>query len=159
MKDTRIVLCGQAPGKGGDPRRPLVGGITGHRLQQLSGLSVDAYVGTFDRCNVLDYWPGYARPKGDVFPMRVARAAARQKALGWDGRVVVFVGRAVANAFLVGEDVAYFEWGQMQIEVPVEVRYRFAVIPHASPVNLFWNDSANVAAARRFFDALLRRAA
>lgn len=156
MTDERVILCGQAPGKGGDPRRPLVGGITGHRLRQLSGLSQDDYIAAFDRCNVIDYWPGYARPKGDEFPMKIAREAAAKKQMAWNGRRVVFVGIAVAEAFRVDPKIPLFTWKTRTVQVPADLVFEFAVMPHASPINRFWNDPANVARARGFFESLLQ---
>jgi uracil-DNA glycosylase len=150
----RIILMGQAPGRN-EPRRPLVGGSTGNRLLDLSGLQTWLrFLKTFETMNVIDYYPG-STGKGDRFPAGEARVAAREKVKMLAGRRVIFVGVAVAEAFgLISPRP--FEWLVYAAEgfiayTPTVAAYHGAMIPHTSGVNQFWNDPENVAAARRFF--------
>lgn len=149
----KIVLVGQAPGPTGPPPgRPLVGGRTGERLRDLTGCSLRRYLWNFETLNVLDRYPGRDGEKGDRFPMPEARAAAVALLPRLAGRKIVLVGRKTAEAFGI-EGVEFFSW--MGYAPEIETLFEFAVVPHPSPVNLFWNDPTNVERAKRFFDELL----
>lgn len=146
-----FILVGQAPGPTGPPPgRPLVGGRTGTKLMDLTGCTLKEYLWRFETTNVLDYYPGKSGKKGDRFPMVEARLNAREKAALWTGKTVVFVGMAVAEAFGAIAPKA-FEW---RMYWP---GFRGAPIPHVSGIVDFWNDPANVADGRLFFDRLLGR--
>lgn len=155
---SRIILIGQAPGPTGPPPgRPLVGGRSGTFMQSLTGCqTLKDYIKHFETMNVLDWYPGRAPGgKGDRFPMTEARVAARDKLPQLLGRKVVFCGSGVAEAFDAVEPIAPFTW---MMRLHAAASFQWAMVPHPSPVNRFWNDPANVARAKQFFDLLLGRA-
>lgn len=131
-----MIVVGQAPGPNTDPREPL-SGMTGRRLDALCRAP-------HDRVNLLGRWPGRAG-KGDAFPMALARPVARSMAPALRGRRVVLLGRQVAAAFdLRG---AWFQWCDGG-------HFDYAVAPHPSGVNHWWNDPSNMRRARRFWRAI-----
>jgi len=142
----RIVLIGQAPNRLGRPDRPLIGGRSGEFLRDLTGLSLFQYARRFERRNVLERFPGCV-PSGDLFPRDEARQAAAEMIGTLVGRRVIFVGRAVAYAFGVST-CRNFDWQQHSRG------FEFAVIPHPSARNRFWNDSVSRVAAMGFFARL-----
>lgn len=116
-------------------------------------MSEAEYERAFIRMNVLDYWPGSARGKGDMFPLTEARRSLHHVIAKLDGGRyyrLVLLGRKVAHVFGHGED-KLFAWSWD------ERGFRVAVCPHPSGVNLWWNDSRNVARARRFFRGIAGR--
>ncbi len=146
-RENRILLVGQAPSasmKRGD--RPLIGGKSGFFLQQLCGMTLRQYVKTFETLNLLSEYPG-KDGKGDRFPMKEARISAALYATGWSGRRVIFMGKNVARAF--GKDkMPPMEW------VSDERGFRYAIMPHPSGVNRWWNSKANMATAKAFLEKL-----
>jgi len=146
----RIVLIGQAPSRRADPDRPLIGGASGGMLYRLAGaMSLRQYASWFERRNLLRGWPGAAAPKGDLFPLADARQAAAQLLQQLGGRKVVLLGSGVAAAF--GFDaktprLAWFERGGTT----------WALCPHPSPVNRWWNETTNKVAAAKFFGRAVR---
>lgn len=108
------------------------------------------YCRRFERMNLLDHYPGSAGKRGDRFPMVEARMMAHEARKAMEGRIVVFVGLAVAEAFdSIGPKA--FEWRRYA------PGFRGAPIPHPSPINVFYNEPANAIRARRFFDELLAK--
>jgi uracil-DNA glycosylase len=152
--DDRPVFIGQAPSRHGDPTKPLTGS-PGRKLAALAAMtSMEFYLSTV-RTNVLPRYVG-ASGGGDAFPMADARSRAVEMVAELDGRVVVFVGRSVAEAFGCGEE--WFDWEEGRFSVgDLTVKYRRAVMPHPSGRNRFWNDSRNVQEARRFMSELMMR--
>lgn len=152
----RVLLVGQAPGRSGPPPgRALVGGASGTFLQKIAGFQGDlkGYLKHFETTNLLDKYPGRAAgAKGDLFPKDEARRRAEQIEPTFRGRRVIFVGYNVAHAF--GHDLSIFQWFSW---LAPDLAYRYAVIPHPSKVNHFWNDKANVRRAVRFFDETFGR--
>jgi uracil-DNA glycosylase len=146
---SKVVLVGQAPGRNGDPKTPLFGGRgTGKKLADLFGMDRKKYEDSFKRMNVLDAWPGRAG-KGDRFPIRDARAAAKQKLRALRGRTVVFVGIGTAAVF--GFDPGRpLKWAGFNGGVA-------AVLPHPSGVNRWWNDQANGRKTRSFAWVLMKK--
>lgn len=117
-------------------------------MRSLTGLNLMQYCRRFERMNLLDRYPGSAGKKGDKFPMMEARLAAAEIRSRFEGRKVVFVGLAVAEAFDAISPKS-FEW---RMYAP---GFQGAPIPHTSPINSFWNDERNIARGREFFDQLL----
>lgn len=140
------ILIGQAPNRTMKDPRPLIGGRTGGLLMALAGYADNepGYLRAFDRVNLLSEWPGANGGKGDRFPAAAARRAADSMAPDLAGRRVILVGRGVCRAFGL-RDLPWFEW----LEDPRG--FRVAAIPHTSPINSFWNPTANRAEACRFF--------
>ena len=151
--DDRPVFIGQAPSRRGDPTKPLTGS-PGRKLADLASMTpMEFYLSTV-RTNVLPRYVG-AGGGGDAFPMTDARSRAVEMAAELDGRVVVFVGRRVAEVF--GYKRLWFDWEEGNFSVGhLLVWCRRAVMPHPSGRNRFWNDPRNVQDARSFMFELMR---
>ncbi len=140
-----ILLVGQAPSRTSDPASALSpAGRSGRRLLELSGLSEEAFGARALRINLSDRWPG-KNGKGDRFPRLIDDGVLSLIAAS---AMIVFVGRGVAERML-GASVArelepccwYFSHRPRKL---------YAVLPHPSGVNRWWNDAANVRRAKRF---------
>lgn len=143
------LLIGQAPGPNTLPSHPLFPApstSTGARLQRMMGLSRSEYLRQFDRMNLLRAYPG-AWANGDKFPLTAARVAAQAIEPLLRDRVVVLVGRNVAEAFGHGH-LDFFVWE----EAPAW-GYHFATIPHPSGRNHWYNRPENLARAKEFWEA------
>ena len=141
---SRVVIIGQAPSRLSDPREPLSGN-SGRRLAALSGLTTAEFLDRFERRNLLDAWPGKAG-KGDKFAgAGEARALAESLRAGLATRRVVLLGTGVARAFgFPGEPFLFGEHWEGS----------FAMVPHPSGTNRWWNDRERVAQAQRFWSNL-----
>jgi len=158
----RPLLIGQAPGPNTDPECPLFpvpARATGGRLQELTGLTRGDYLRTFDRMNLLPYFPG-SDAQGDRFPVPDAKFAARAIRPLLNGRTVVLVGRNVATAF--GFKFEFHEWcehwyARRRCSVQKDNgTCRMAVTPHPSGRSRWYNDPDNVEQAERFWRDLLQ---
>jgi uracil-DNA glycosylase len=147
VRRDRVVLLGQAPSRDGDPLRPLIGGGSGRILQLLTGTMVSQYRELYERRNLLKSWPGAADGKGDHFPTAEAHAAAVALLPRLAGRRVVLLGSGVARAFGFDTLTPRFCWIERD-------GVRFALSPHPSPVNRWWNEYRNRAQAARFFGSI-----
>lgn len=140
------LLIGQAPAQHATGNGPL-SGRCGEALAALCELDLVQFLADFDRVNLLGRFPGKSG-KGDRFPIEVARRRAIDLLMSgtlFDRRVVLLGGN-VAKAF--GVDYPRpFEWQSRRALV-------YAVAPHPSGINLWWNDPANRAAARVFWREL-----
>jgi hypothetical protein len=140
------IIIGMAPSKTSDPRQAL-SGRSGARLAGLCGLSLEEFLDTFERYNLLPGWQGRAG-KGDRYlSVPEARAQAERVLEALSGRRVVVLGAINATAFGL-------RWPKLEFR-----GFRggaFAWCPHPSAINLFWNDPANFDAARRFWTELAR---
>jgi hypothetical protein len=108
------------------------------------GLELEEYLRTFQRANLLDFYPG-KKGKGDAFPMTKATEAAKAFDPG-EARTVILLGRSVARAFGLGR-LDFFKHAE------VEGRMWFAA-PHPSGVSRWWNEPENVVQAEQFFASL-----
>src|SRR5580765_595681 len=162
MKRDRLLLIGQSPSINGDPRRPLIAGPTGERLRELLGLDLLAYVRATERVNLLAEYPGKAG-KGDRFPLEEAREAAVEMTPRLLGRRVIFVGHGVARAFgLKGRPLVWHERAitisQLGVRGAIigEISgwHQWAICPHPTGINRWWNDPKNKAKALAFFGGL-----
>lgn len=141
MINRRVLLIGQAPGRG-DPSRPCTGAFM-RRIVAAAGISRTRYLRAFERVNLVAYWPGRSG-SGDAFP--AAEARVRTAEIDIRGRVVVLCGRRVAIAF--GVRSPFLE--------PERLRGGLVyVLPHPSGRNRWWNRPENRTAA----GALIRRLA
>lgn len=143
---SKIVLVGQAPSRATDGFPPF-SGMSGRRLEEVSGLAPGKLPERFALFNVLERWPGPAA-KGDKFPIHRARKAAKRLLFALEGRRVVAIGRAVAKVLGVPPVVPDMVWS------PHDKLAAIAVLPHPSGVNLWWNDPGNKAAAAAFMRSL-----
>jgi uracil-DNA glycosylase len=133
----RPLLVGQAPGRLGGARAFAGDKRSARRLAELVGARRASDF--FRTRNLLQAFPGKAG-KGDRFPMAEARAAATKMRLRG---TVLFAGKKVAAAFGCSSAM-YFEWRRRG-------GFRYAVVPHPSGVNRWWNDPSNRERARAFF--------
>lgn len=123
----RPVLIGQAPGPNTPPKEPLYPfpeSSAGARLRRFAGLSLHEYLFSFDRKNLLNFFPGPAG-RGDAFPLKLAKRSAETLREDLLGRHVVLVGRKVGDSF--GIDAPYFEW----TDDPTGA-FEAVVVPHTS---------------------------
>jgi hypothetical protein len=151
----KIAIVGEAPGRGleGPPN-----GQIWRKLSRLAGRDVSWFA---DAVNLLGFWPG-AASKGSVFPRSAAVEAARAFPRHRYDRVVM-LGWRVADAFarvVIGvpswRRVSLQWWLHLGSEPSIEPR--FAVLPHPSGVNAWWNDPKNRRAASRFLRDLAAEA-
>lgn len=145
---TPLVLVGQAPGKQKryEPRYalyPVPKGSAGDRLRDMMGLKISHYV-ALRRMNLLDYYPG---PR---FPERAGRAAAGRLLPELPGTRVLMMGQAVAKCFgfVCCQPLVWYD-GDYGGD-----SFAFAVVPHPSGRNRWYNDRTNREAARRFLRGL-----
>jgi uracil-DNA glycosylase len=150
MTAGRVIVIGQAPSRDGNPERPLLGppGKEG-LLYRLSGaVNREQFEAVFEPRNLLAAWPGHAKHKGDSFPAKKAKVAADGLRPSLSGRRVVLLGIGVAKAFGFKPSDARFTWAERD-------GVRFALSPHPSLINLWWNNPRNRAEAARFFGSIL----
>lgn len=163
-----VLLVGQAPNSTTDPEWPVMY----REIAELAGLSYPlGYLKFFDRVNVLREYPG-RDGTGDAFPMGEARRAVEEEIMPelWCGRYVVLLGRQVARAFGVRDDLPWFKFevGIPHPHSPMGVAYSgniygavegapcfsVAVCPHPSGRSRWWKEEKNVEEARNFFSLL-----
>lgn len=139
------IIVGQAPSRNSDPSEPL-SGRSGKRLAMLCGCTVDEFMQTFDRRNMIDYWPGSNAAKGDGFILHSrARIIAESLKADLRGRRVILLGRNVSNSFRVPFPL---------FEVAPLDGMAVSSSPHPSGVNLWFNEKDNIEKACRFWRAL-----
>jgi len=137
-----ITIVGQGPGRLGEGRKPFEGKGSGSRLAEIAGVSSLDEVAVLT--NLLPRFYG-KQGKGDSFPLKKARAEAKNMTLRT--KKILLCGKNVARAFGIKAD--YFE----KTTVCGKIAY---VIPHPSGVNRWWNDEENKLRARAFFAKLLQ---
>ncbi len=116
----------------------------GYKLQHLMRLSRLEYVG-LDRCNLLKFYPGATNglsSGGAAFPIKDAINAARDVIKSdalWD-KNVLFVGKRLAGVFGFGK-APILEWQPTPHLPDGSVAFRFAIVPHTSGINRWWNEN------------------
>jgi uracil-DNA glycosylase len=144
----KLVIVGQAPGRGsGGPCE----GRFGRKLAELFGCTYDEYIAGTERANVLKRWPGKCG-KGDAFPMKKARLAARRMVRSLAGKRVLLLGKRTAEAF--GLEDGYLSWSKKFVKNGAFPDV--AVVPHPSGINRWFNDGVNRAACRGFMQQAWR---
>ena len=149
------VLVGQAPGPNTDPELPLYpvpARSAGGRLQRMLGLSRAEYLRLFERTNLLYRYVGTTL-NGDRVCRKEARVAAGALQPLLQSRVVVLVGRKVADAFDFHEE--FFVWRRVGNRSLHTENGWWGCIPHPSGRNRLYNDEETVRLLREFFDPLL----
>lgn len=125
-------------------------------------MSPQQYLRSFDRMNLLPYFPGSSeRQKGDLFPMRQAKLAAATIRPLLAGRVVVCMGRGVSTA-LGFDEAEPMVWHVLHCgHGPAWPRShaRVAWLPHTSGCNRWYSVPDNVTRAREFLSGLLTEGA
>ena len=142
----KIVLVGFSPSHTGDPKEPLAGVGSGHRLAKLCGLDVATYLRTFDRINL-----HYETPKkNDRVTRLVGEASASMFRARFAGRKIILLGKDVARAFGFNDNDKMLEWIKMtSSNIFLPLTY-FALLPHPSGLNRWYNEPRNVRRAERF---------
>ncbi len=146
----KVIFIGQAAA------RSNVGGrafdestASGKRLMSLAG---SESILQHEFVNLLEYYPGRedtCHPKGDAFPMDEARTAADRLTPSLIGRRIVMVGDNVARAF----GVTKYPWC-IWMASDAFPETEFAVLPHPSGVNMWYNDRDNLKRAKKFLRGL-----
>lgn len=125
------LIVGEAPGKNGDATKPIEGRI-GARLAACCGLTLDEFLSTFDRINLLNEQPQDSG-KGTDFNVRAAAKTARVIEKTFVGRpFVLLLGKRAGSAF-----------GLVKPEYFARVVMSGAavfVVPHPSGINRWWNE-------------------
>lgn len=151
---SRVLLVGAAPGpafaRPYRPLHPVPATGSGGRLAQVMGVSPETYLRLFDRTNLLTEPAGRWANREDRFPIAVARNAARAMEPLLRDRRVVMLGRDVARAFGVDPALPFHEWRGVYLE-HAGVVATIAVAPHPSGRCRWYNDPANLRAARLFW--------
>ncbi len=150
MDRTGLFLVGAAPGR--HPRHdpewhalfPYPAGCAGARLMDLMGLTRREYI-SIPRRNVIPHWPG-RNGSGDAFPMREARECAARMLPMLIGHNVLFVGLSVARAFKL-EPYPVVTWHDCKA-------FNWAVLPHPSGRNRWYNGLGNKRATEEFLRPL-----
>jgi hypothetical protein len=137
----RPLLIGQAPGPRTHPDLALFPeprASAGGRLFEMTGLTTAEYMERFDRVNLLYHFYGKAASRTeDRFPVGHARAAAEAMRHFLRGRQVLLVGKDVAAAFGHG-DAPWLRW-----RLDPAWFYHYAVLPHPSGRNHWYNAASN----------------
>ncbi len=123
-------------------------------MQKMMGLSRYDYLSSFDRVNLLPYFPGKHK-RDDKFPMTPAKLAALVMLPLLAGREVILVGRNVADAFKLKLD--FHEWTDLIAKryCPIDKgqhKARICVIPHPSGRNHWYNNEDNVLKSKEFWE-------
>lgn len=134
MRRLLPILVGEAPSRDTEGLPPF-SGRSGARLEELLGRPLRE---RFVVVNVLGRWPGrQGSEKGSAFPTAT--------------RGGVLLGQAFAAALGVHwTSQRYLRWEWLRDHDGMFGVETYAVLPHPSGVNLWWNDPANVERARRF---------
>jgi hypothetical protein len=157
----RPVLVGIAPsreGSEGQPLSALGGASTGATLADLAGLSSMRYMQVFDRVNLVPF------PRPSTVPLAESRPYAEMLAGSLlVGRRVVLLGRNVSGSFGIRDDFPLLTWvnwdrpgqGHMGFKSgKMSIPFSWAILPHPSGRNLWYNDPENRKLAGAFMTEL-----
>jgi uracil-DNA glycosylase len=152
----RPLLIGEAPAATTPQGWPAFYGRerSAKRLWELGfrvSRSYDSPTGNVDATNLLEEYPGRH------WPLNEAKVHARfvlfEDDSIWRRPRVILVGRNVADAFGALQSWGWFEWFRFRGDRETE----FALMPHPSGLNRWWNETENVKRARAFVEKLLGR--
>lgn len=156
MVAANLIILGEAPGN--YPKYdhekhalfPYPPRCSGERLMRLMGMMKHEYI-PLTRRNLLDYYPG-TLAKGAKFPIGVARKAviALHESHFLIGSNVLIVGKRLSRAFGY-ETRDILTWH-------CEKAYNFAIVPHTSGINQWWNDPDNRARGEEFLQSVGQQA-
>lgn len=148
----RPLIVGQAPARGHDGEAAFVGTRAGERLARLCGLdSSEELPEHFDLVNVLDRCVEPFRPSSPV--VRDAGRELLDRIVAEERAVVVCCGSAVARALGIARSAGHrlWEWDNYP------GWFAWAIVPHPSGRNRYWNDPALVAVAEAWWRELVQR--
>lgn len=157
------VLIGIAPARAGDEGQPLsciASQSTGRKIQDMAGLSRLDYLTGFDRVNVCPF------PQASTIKPKEWHAAAENLAGSiLRGRRCVLLGPNVAECFGIRRDVyEYCLWhefsgpgyrGMAGFSVGMGLPFSWAVLPHPSGRNRWYNEEDNRQTAIAFLRELV----
>lgn|GEM_PF-4099010 len=151
------LVVGQAPAKASeqnwvalDPRS-----ASGRRLAAYAGLDPHEMHLRADFVNLLSWFPGRVNDgdKYDAFDTATARQLARMMVPRlWEYRRVVFLGRAVSDAFTAVTDLPRLDWFEPHYLYAGTIVY---ASPHPAGTSMFWNDPVARAAGEAFWRSVL----
>jgi hypothetical protein len=175
MRPVLVGIAPSRPGAEGQPLTSLGGASTGATLAGLAGLSNMDYLRRFDRVNLCP------SVQPSTIPLRLGRDNAMNLAGSLlRGRRVVLLGANVLACFGLGKEfgssnqgfgtlahmtpnVPYMAWfpengrpatGYAGFKLGMSLPFHWAVLPHPSGRNRWYNDPANREAARAFMTEL-----
>ncbi len=134
------VILGMNAPNGGEALGLFPCGGSGRRLFEASGFLLADYLSTFERINLLDL------PEWDAGS---ARARSTWFKGAYAGRRIVVLGAGAWVALSLPK-TALFEWHLSKDETS------WAMVPHTSGKNLWWNSEENKQRAREFFATFKR---
>lgn len=148
-QESPVLIVGPAPSASSDPTSPW-DAASGRRLAALMGMSLEEFLGTFDRACLFDKFPGrLANSSGDAFPIQEAtiNAFKLMRNNPFDNyKAIILMGKNVARAFN-WQNAEFLEWDRTSRPFKV-------VFPHPSGLNRWWNDKRNRKAAKEFLTEL-----
>jgi hypothetical protein len=159
VKPVLVGIAPSRPGAEGQPLTSLGGRSTGATLAELAGLSNIKYLHAFDRVNLCP------TPRPSTILITEGRPMAQMLAGSLlIRRTVVLLGANVAECFGPGargyellkwtEDPGH-PWGTTGFKDGFALPFRWAVLPHPSGRNHWYNDPVNRNAARSFMRELV----
>src|SRR3989442_346740 len=141
-------MIGQAPSRRALPGdRPLSGAV-GAKIARMAGLTLEQFLERTWTANLIDEWPG-KRGKGDAFPKKDAALGALRVGVSKEfvcATVIVLLGRSVAAAFAE----IYGAKSLLKADVCEPLPGGFAILPHPSGIDRWYNDAANRRRAASF---------
>lgn len=142
-------MLGEAPARQFEGQ-PAFSSKSGDFLTELIGMPVRVM---FDCRNILDYWPGKTGGKGSAFPMKEAMAVLQDMRLegALMDRRVILAGSRAGKAW-GSPPGQILKWNEADAFCEA-----FAVLPHPSGVNRWWNDLSHRDLAQKFLLDELRR--
>lgn len=143
------LIIGEAPGKNGDPTKPIEGRV-GARLAACAGITFEEFLETFDRVNLLQEQPQDA-PKGMTFNVKLAGRAAKDMERSFVlGQTILVLGKRAASAFGLTK-VRYFDlWF-------TPTGAKMYVVPHPSGANRWYNELDNELAMIKFMRRIVEQ--
>lgn len=148
----RAFLVGQAPSASSDPARAF-SGHSGLKIAEMAGIDVerddwyDELRKTFEPINLMPSYLG-RKARGDVFTMSLGRQFALALKTEFAGSRFILVGSKVARCF--NAPVYRCAWRE-------HAGSWYALLPHPSGLNLWYNEPANVESARAFLRSEVER--
>lgn len=144
----RKILVGQQPGKLNPPSKPLWAehaGSTGYRIAMMAGLERDEYHEVFERFNINTLTDVKFSVTG------VTKARGLRIRTGFrEGDLIVALGKEVCECLQLPVPDNYFEF-----QIASGLGYMYAVIPHPSGLNRFYNSRDNWLQAEDFMRAIV----
>jgi len=140
----KIVLIGEAPSRAASADEALLGRV-GRKIAQLSGLTLEEYLTTYERLNLLPNPISWY-----VNPRIALRLEAQIMMESLRGKTCILLGAKVAHAF---------NFSSQPLVWQRRFSLRVAVVPHPSGRNRFYNDKNSAERVRAFLTELCATAA